>query len=803
MYCGGMASLALTSGLNPSQKEAVTHTDGPLLVLAGAGSGKTRVLTHRIAYLIAERGISPYQILAITFTKKAAEEMKGRVENLVGPSYPFMWVSTFHSACARMLRSKAKLLGYGSDYTIYDQTDVKTLTKEALQVVGLDGKLANTYQALISKAKNEAKDPLNLIEELNFIPPNFETVYQTYEQLKYENNAMDFDDLLSNTVKLLETNEEILQEYQKKFSYVLVDEYQDTNPVQNKLITLLSKEHRNICVVGDPDQSIYAFRSADIRNILHFEENFPDTTVIPLEQNYRSTQNILDAANSVIDQNHRLYAKNLWTEGEMGEQISCIHVFNEKDEAEVIGQEIEHMESGELVNKNPDWSGRNWFETLDDIAVFYRTNAQSRALEEVLARKKISYKVIGGLRFYERKEIKDALAYLTVLVNPREDISLDRVLNLPTRGLGKGAKAILNEYKKVNGLQSLYEVLEESQKQTVIAAEVNGEKKQLSKQALNGIKQFLQPYISLRELIEHDLELLQSPDFNLKGLNILNEQGYLCPKLALSHLLVETGYLKSLEKEDPITAASRMENLTELLGAADDQEYKQDLSQREELQGVQPEYLSAIILFLVNSTLTDSSEDHESGSVSLMSLHSSKGLEYPAVFIMGMEDEVFPHQRSIFEEGGLEEEHRLAYVGITRAEKKLYLTHAHKRMLHGQTTYNTPSRFIGYIPDRLITHSKSRTFEREMSDRVQNRFGSESRLGGTKAWSLSTPRKTPSQSHADQIGLQIGDDVNHDMFGDGVIVKLEVTEYEAIATINFVDEGQKTLDLSWAPVRKI
>ena len=790
-----MATHELTRGLNPSQKDAVTHTVGPLLVLAGAGSGKTRVLTHRIAYLIAEKSISPYQILAITFTKKAAGEMKERVAGLVGSKAENMWVSTFHSACARMLRSKATLLGYDSNYNIYDQADSKTLTKEALLDVGLDVKLAGTYQSLISRAKNEAKNPLEFIEELrdfqNPVPPNFEAVYQTYEQLKRVNNAMDFDDLLSNVVELFDTSEETLLEYQNKFKYVLVDEYQDTNPVQNKLITQLSREHRNICVVGDPDQSIYAFRAADIRNILEFENNFPDATVIPLEQNYRSTQIILDAANSVIEQNNRPYAKNLWTEGETGDQISCIQVFNEKDEAEVVGKEINNLENLQQV-------------TLDDIAVFYRTNAQSRALEEVLTRNKINYKVIGGLRFYERKEIKDALAYLNVIGNPLDDLSLERVLNEPTRGIGKGARAILKKYKEDKGLQSLYEVLQESQTNTVINAEIDGKEKQLSNGALNGIKKFLAAYTSLLELVEHDLELLQTPESNLKSMSVINEHGNLCPQRTLSHLLIETGYLASLETNgDPVTTATRIENLSELLGAADDEQYKQDLSGYEELQGAQPDYLKAVILFLNNSSLTDSSEDHEGGSVSLMSLHSSKGLEYPAVFIMGMEDELFPHPRSIFENGGLEEEHRLAYVGITRAEKKLYLTHAHKRTLHGQTTYNIPSRFVGYIPDRLITHTKSRTFEREMSERVSKRHSNESRLGGTKAWSSRDSYETPTQSNADQIGLRVGDSVHHDMFGNGVIVELEVTEYEAIATINFVNEGQKTLDLSWAPVTKI
>ncbi len=790
-----MATHELTSGLNPSQKDAVTHTVGPLLVLAGAGSGKTRVLTHRIAYLIAEKGISPYQILAITFTKKAAGEMKERVAGLVGPKAENMWVSTFHSACARMLRSKATLLGYDSNYNIYDQADSKTLTKESLLDVGLDVKLAGTYQSLISRAKNEAKNPLELIEELrdfhNPVPPNFEAVYQTYEQLKRVNNAMDFDDLLSNVVELFDTSEETLLEYQNKFKYVLVDEYQDTNPVQNKLITQLSREHRNICVVGDPDQSIYAFRAADIKNILEFENNFPDATVIPLEQNYRSTQIILDAANSVIEQNNRPYAKNLWTQGEMGDQISCIQVFNEKDEAEVVGQEIKNLENLQQV-------------TLDDIAVFYRTNAQSRALEEVLTRNKINYKVIGGLRFYERKEIKDALAYLNVIGNPQDDLSLERVLNEPTRGIGKGARAILKNYKEHKGLQSLYEVLQESQNNTVISAEVDGKVKQLSNGALNGIKKFLEAYTSLLELVEHDLELFQSPESNLKSMSILNEHGNLCPQRTLSHLLIETGYLAALESNgDPVTTATRIENLSELLGAADDEQYKQDLSGYEELQGVQPDYLKAITLFLNNSSLTDSSEDHEGGSVSLMSLHSSKGLEYPAVFIMGMEDELFPFPRAIFEDGGLEEEHRLAYVGITRAEKKLYLTHAYKRTLHGQTTYNIPSRFIGYIPDRLITHTKSRKFEIEMNERVSKRHSNETRLGGTKEWSSRDSYETPTQSNPDQIGLRVGDSVHHDMFGNGVIVELEVTEYEAIATINFANEGQKTLDLSWAPVTKI
>ena len=790
-----MPSHNLTSGLNQSQLDAVTHQTGPLLVLAGAGSGKTRVLTHRISYLIAELGISPYQILAITFTKKAAQEMKERVGALVGPRAQTMWVSTFHSACARILRTKAGLLGYDSNYNIYDQADSKTLTKETLLSLGLDGRNAGMYQSLISRAKNEDKDPLVFAEELrdsnSLVPPQFEDVYRRYEQLKRSNNGMDFDDLLCNIVKLFEISEETLIEYQNKFQHVLVDEYQDTNPVQNKLIIQLAKEHRNICVVGDPDQSIYAFRAADIKNILQFENNFPDVTVIPLEQNYRSTQIILDAANSVIEQNHRPYAKNLWTDGEMGDQISSIQVFDEKDEAEEVGREIRKIQDLQKY-------------ALDDIAVFYRTNAQSRALEEVLTRNKIHYKVIGGLRFYERKEIKDALAYLNVLNNPQDDLSLERILNEPTRGIGKGAREILKKYKEEKGFNNLYEVLLQSQSNENIKVEIGGKEKQLSAGALKGVKKFLKAYLSIFEMVEHDLSLLQSPETTSKSLSILNEHGYICPQRALSHLLIETEYLESLEKSgDPITNATRIENLSELLGAADDDQYKQDLNVHEELSDVEPNHMKAVTLFLNNSSLTDSSEDHEGGSVSLMTLHSSKGLEYPSVFIMGMEDELFPFPRAIFEDGGLDEEHRLAYVGITRAEKNLYFTHAHKRTLHGQTTYNIPSRFIGYIPEHLITHRKSRKFESEMSSRVNQRSNFGSRLGGVQAWSDSKLGKDSDKSNADQIGLKVGDNVNHDMFGDGVIVKLEVNEYEAIATINFADEGQKTLDLSWAPVTKI
>jgi len=718
-----MASHDLTNGLNPAQKDAVTHSSGPLLVVAGAGSGKTRVLTHRIAYLIEQIGVSPFKILAITFTNKAATEMKERVANLVGPVATKMWVSTFHSACARILRSEATSLGYPSSFTIYDQADAVRLTSYILQDMDIDVKRypPRGIHAQISKAKNEMVSPEKyrgyaetLIEE------KVSDVYAEYQLRMKKAGAMDFDDLLYKTVELFEIFPETLGRYRQRFQHILVDEYQDTNPVQNQLVIQLANESRNICVVGDQDQSIYAFRSADIRNIIEFEKNFPDVTVILLEQNYRSTQTILSAANAVIEHNFSRNPKRLWTEDGSGEKIICYHADDEADEAAWVTSQLKHL----FDVKNVDWK---------DTAIFYRTNAQSRVLEEHLVKSNIPYKVIGGTRFFDRKEIKDALAYLKTIVNPQDEVALKRILNTPRRGIGDSSIAKLEKFANDIG-DSLYQVLARAPE-----AGVTGK-------AVNGLEEFLRIM---------DIGQITLP------------QG---PSAVLKEVLDASGYLTDLQNQHTVDADSRRENLAELVGMALEYEDSDDF-----LQEV--------------SLVSDTDALNEDSSVSLMTLHSAKGLEYPNVFIVGLEDGIFPHMRSLGNPDELEEERRLAYVGITRAETQLYLSYAWKRTLFGQTQYNPISRFVSEIPDEF----------KEQRKNTSTRTGK-----GFSLPSATSPKpKGPDKSNADQIGLKVGDDVNHDMFGDGVIVKLEATEYEAIATINFVGEGQKTLDLSWAPVTKI
>ncbi len=719
MYCSGMASHDLVDGLNSPQGDAVTHSEGPLLVIAGAGSGKTRVLTHRIAYLIQEVGISPFEILAITFTNKAASEMKERVADLVGPIVEKMWVSTFHSACAKILRREASTIGYPNSFTIYDQADAVRLTSYILKDMNIDVKRypPRGIHSHISKAKNEMIGPVDYRSRVETLyEEKVADVYTEYERRMKIAGAMDFDDLLFKTVAIFDRFPEILERYQSRFRHILVDEYQDTNPVQNHLVIQLANKSRNICVVGDQDQSIYAFRSADIRNIIEFENKFPDVTVILLEQNYRSTQTILDAANAVIENNYGRKSKELWTKGEEGSKIVCFHADDEGDEAKWVTQQLRKL----YEIHNSDWK---------DMAVFYRTNAQSRVIEEYLVKSNIPYKVIGGTRFFDRKEIKDALAYLKVIVNPQDEIALKRAINTPKRGVGD------TTVEKLDKLASredsvLFDVLNRAPE-----AGVTGK-------AIRGLEEFIR-------IIE------------LGQMNVA--QG---PGTVLDEILDASGYVTDLESQHTVDADSRRENLAELIGMAmdydDTDEFLQEIS-------------------LVSDT---DSLDNDS-SVSLMTLHSAKGLEYPHVFIVGLEDGVFPHMRSLGDPDELEEERRLAYVGITRAEKNLHLSYAWKRTLFGQTQYNPVSRFVSEIPD-------------EYKEEVKKKSKT------TKSFSLSTPKPTgPEKSHADQIGLRIGDDVNHDMFGDGVIMKLEVTEYEAIATINFIEAGQKTLDLSWAPVRKI
>jgi DNA helicase-2/ATP-dependent DNA helicase PcrA len=738
-------SADLLDGLNPAQHDAVTHRGGPLLVVAGAGSGKTRVLTARIAHLIEEDGVSPFEILAITFTNKAAAEMKSRVAKLVGPVAQKMWVSTFHSACVRILRRDADRLGFPSSFTIYDQADAVRLVSYVLRDLNLDSKRFPPRQvhASISAAKNDGLDAAAYAARAQvFFEKRLADVFTEYQARLLRAGAMDFDDLLLNTAKLFREHPDVLAHYQRRFRHILVDEYQDTNKVQNELVLALAAEHRNVCVVGDSDQSIYRFRGADIRNILEFEDAFPDTTVILLEQNYRSTQVILDAANAVIANNFGRKPKELWSEKTGGPKITRYHAEDEADEGQWVAHEIARLhDEGEI----------RW----GDVAVFYRTNAQSRVLEEHLMRAGIPYKVIGGTRFYDRREVKDALAYLRAVVNPVDEVNVKRVINVPKRGVGDGSIAKLDVYAQSRGL-SFIDALRRHDE-----AGVTG-------RAVSGISSFL--------------ELLDE----------LEERRADGPGPLLEAILDRTGYVAELQAEHSVEADGRLENLAELIGVA------------KEFDTVD-EFLEQVSLVADTDELDDGDD---ASSVVLMTLHSAKGLEFPVVFLIGLEDGVFPHLRSIGEPDELEEERRLAYVGITRAQQRLYLTHAWCRTLFGSTQYNPPSRFLDEIPEHLVEVVGEGRRRRGRSDGSSGWFGS----GGSSSSRISQNREhiveramTPSGPMlrgADRLGLKVGDDVTHSSWGEGVILDIIGEGDKAEAVVRFPSVGEKRLLLAWAPLSK-
>ncbi len=743
----------LLAGLNPAQHDAVTHGDGPLLVVAGAGSGKTRALTHRIAHLIAHRRVSPFEILAITFTNKAADEMKARVEALVGPVARRMWVMTFHAACARILRRDADKLGYSRSFTIYDQADAVRLTGYVLRDLNIDTKrfTPSGVHGAISTAKNELIGPAEYAERArNPFERRIAEVYAEYQRRLERASAMDFDDLLTVAVRLFREHPQVLETYRRRFRHVLVDEYQDTNRAQNELVLLLAGEHRNICVVGDSDQSIYRFRGADIRNILEFEEAFPDATVVVLDQNYRSTQTILDAANAVIANNLGRAPKELWTDQGTGEAIVRFQAEDGTDEAVWVAQEISRLHHAE---------GRRW----GDVAVFYRTNAQSRALEEQLVRLNVPYKVIGGTRFYDRREVKDALAYLRAAVNPADEVSVKRVLNVPKRGVGDTTVAKLDAWAADAGVPfhvALHQAAE---------AGVSG-------RAVAGIADFLALLDTVRARVDDG------------------------PGAMLEVALTDSGYLGELEAAatgsgpERAEAEGRIENLGELVGVA---------SEAESVE----QFLEQVSLVADTDDL-----DGDETTVVLMTLHSAKGLEFPLVFIMGMEDGVFPHMRALGEPQELEEERRLCYVGITRARERLYLTHAWCRTLFGATQYNPPSRFLDEIPEGLVREvgrdsgrtrragSGGWTAERdaEPGGRV---FGGRSRV--VESAIRGGRRTPPAATGAERLGLRAGDDVRHNHFGEGVVLEITGTGDKAEALVRFRDAGEKRLLLSWSPLEKL
>ncbi|MFN8050400.1 MAG: DNA helicase PcrA [Acidimicrobiales bacterium] len=750
-----MADGDLLSGLNPAQYEAVTHMGGPLLIVAGAGSGKTRVLTHRIAHLIDAHHVSPFEILAITFTNKAADEMKHRVGALVGSVAQRMWVSTFHSACVRILRRDGDKLGYPAQFTIYDQSDAVRLVTYVLRDLDIDPKKLppRSVHAAISNAKNRGLGPAQYEAAAQvIIEKRIADVFREYQARLLRAGAMDFDDLLVKAVEVLRHRPDVLSYYQERFRHVLVDEYQDTNPVQNELVVLLGQQHRNVCVVGDGDQSIYAFRGADLSNILEFERAFPDATVIVLAQNYRSTQTILDAANAVIANNTSRKPKELWSEGEVGEKIVRFTAEDESEEAQWV--------SG-VITRMTDSADYRW----GDVAVFYRTNAQSRVLEEQFMRAGVPYQVIGGTRFYDRREIKDAVAYVRAVVNPIDEVSVKRVLNVPKRGVGDASIAKLDNYARRQSL-SFTEAL-----RSAVAAGVSGK-------AARGIAEFV-------EVLDRALPLV--------------EQG---PAAVLEHVLSTSGYVDELAAERTIESEGRLENLQELVGVARDFE-------------TVDEFLEQVSLVAD----TDSLDDSES-AVTLMTLHAAKGLEYPVVFILGMEDGIFPSHRTLAEPEQMEEERRLAYVGITRARERLYVSSATSRMLHGTTQYNPPSRFLDEIPMVLVDELGQRRRSARRSSRPGDSWshrdswssGSSSDTsgrvfgGGGGSLEAAAPRRSEpvGRSASDQATFRIGDGFRHSKWGEGVILGLDGTGDDVVAVVRFAESGEeKQLALRYAPLEKI
>jgi DNA helicase-2/ATP-dependent DNA helicase PcrA len=744
----------LLAGLNPPQREAVEHGGGPLLVLAGAGSGKTRVLTHRVAYLLATGEARPGEILAITFTNKAAAEMRERVGGLIGRSVRAMWVTTFHSACARMLRVDAERLGYSKGFTIYDQGDSLRMVKRCLAELGVDPKRypPRAVQSKISGAKNQLIDPSGYSE---MMVGGFEEVvaevFPLYEKRMLEANAMDFDDLLVRTVNVLELFQDVRERWRRTFRHVLVDEYQDTNHAQYRMLQLLAKEHGNLMVVGDEDQSVYSFRSADIRNILDFEADFPEAALIKLEQNYRSTQTILSAANAVVSHNRERRPKELWTDIAGGDPIQLYELGDEHEEARWVAGEIERLAEEDEVKRS-------------EVAVFYRTNAMSRVLEETLERFDVNYQVIGGTKFYDRAEIKDAFAYLGFLANGSDVISFGRIVNSPRRGIGDTSQGRLLAYANTAGL-TIWEVIEK-------AEEVPG----LSAAAIKAVGRFYEMMDALKDRVEgasmHSL---------------------------LERVLNETGYLESLSAERTVEAEGRAENLEALVEGAAEFDRERQFEGGGELEPLE-EYLQSNML----RSEQDALEGEESEKVTLMTLHNAKGLEYDTVFVIGMEDGAFPHMRAL-EEGGEEEERRLCYVGITRAEKRLYLTWARERQLFGRSERNLPSRFIDEIPVEL-TERNSTAASAGMTW-GSTAYGSSGTKGSGGGFSgglfgdsgLGAPEPAPSLDPTGALEMRAGDDVVHASFGDGVVTG---TEPGGVVVIRFTDGKERKLMADYAPIKK-
>ena len=766
----------LIEGLNNKQKEAVLETEGPCLVIAGAGSGKTKVLTHKIAYLIAEKNVAPWNILAITFTNKAANEMKERIEKLVGDVAKDIWMGTFHSICVRILRKYIDRIGFDSSFLIFDTSDQRTLVKECLKALNVDDKMFTDRSVLaeISNAKNEMLEPkeYSVKYAADFRRAKIGEIYALYQKRLKENNAIDFDDIINYTIKILTENPDALEYYTEKFKYVLVDEYQDTNKAQFTLVTILASRYGNITVVGDNDQGIYSFRGADISNILNFEKDFPGTKIIKLEQNYRCTGNILKAANAVIKNNETKYDKKLWTENDEG-NLPCIYQGDDEyDEARYIVEQINHLKTEEYFK-------------YSDYAILYRMNSQSRAIEDILRREDIPYKIIGGLKFYERKEIKDAISYLRLIANTSDNISLKRIINEPKRGIGKTSLDNVEEISYQVGI-SMYEVI-----------------KNAEQYGLNRV------FANSREFIEL-IEEMRSKKEELEISELI--------KLVLN----KSGYTKALELENTVEAESRIQNLDELLTVA--MEFEEEFAENS-----LNDFLESITL----SSDIDNLEESEE-SVTLMTLHSAKGLEFPVVFLVGMEEGIFPGYKSIGEPKELEEERRLFYVGITRAKQYLHMTCAKRRTIFGSTSYNAISRFVKEIPEDLldgyseINGNKEEKFEdsnygwaygTNFAGKVKTyKFEETSNTYATTS-SLSTPKtqKVDNQSNfafrtaesflnslnkakqeTDISIYKAGMRIYHKKFGEGTINSVEQEDEDAKVDINFDKVGHKRLMAKYA-----
>lgn len=738
-----------TYGLNPQQAEAVINTEGPMLIMAGAGSGKTKVLTCRVANLL-QKGVRPYRILAITFTNKAAAEMRERVNNMSGPAAKDVWLFTFHAFCARFLRMEIdKLPGYGGNFAIYDTADSQNLIKQILKEMNLDDKRFQPSGILsrISNAKNALQDAAAFARQAgDFYEQKVADIYGRYEQKLQLNNALDFDDLLMLSIKLLQENKEVREKYQDRFDYLLVDEYQDTNHAQYLLTKFLAAKHRNICVVGDADQSIYGWRGADIQNIMDFEKDYPDAKVIKLEQNYRSTQIILDAANAVIENNTGRKPKNLWTENKSGADIIYFQAVDERDEARFVIEQLQNLQRTE--NKK-----------LGDMAILYRTNTQSRIFEEMLIKSGISYNMVGGLKFYERKEIKDIIAYLRVIFNPADSLSLLRIINVPKRGIGDASLAKIQAYAAANNV-SLFEAVSN-------AAAIDG----------------------LSSRFVSKLDDLAGIIFEL--MNLANEAPV---EDLIDRVLRDTGYLEELENERTPQAQSRIDNLHELISVA------QEFAASEEENNLEN--------FLAHVALVSDIDDTELGedAITLMTLHSSKGLEFPVVFLVGMEEGLFPHARTLMDETEIEEERRLCYVGITRAKEKLFLSSTKMRTIYGNTVTYPPSRFLQEIPARLVKTIKrqERFSALENFKQVSEKYSARPQ----KPASTFNPHSFMPQKPAAAAGgtgtrFNTGDRVSHSKWGEGMVVSVKDSPDGQEVKVAFAGAGVRSLLTKYAVLKKL